>query len=201
MKQLWSQLEGQTVERKYVLGKLLGTGGFGGLFLAEHVVSGQVLRKVALKLMPSAADDGADLGELLGATAVRHQHLLSCHDAGQTVVGGLRVLYLVMELAEGNLAEQLARGPASEPEARRLAHHLSSALAYLHTQGQVHRDVKPANVLRIGQDWKLSDFGLLRAIDAGQTNRTQNVSARSATCHRKRTTASCLRLGTCGRSA
>ena len=162
MKQLWSQLEGQTVEQRYVLRKLLGTGGFGGVFLAEHVVGGQVLRKVAVKLMPGSADGRADLSELLGATAFRHQHLVSCHDAGQTVVGGLRLLYLVMELAEGTLAEQFARGPVSEPESRTLAHHLSSALAYLHAQGQVHRDVNPANVLRIGEDWKsliLACFG------------------------------------------
>ena len=174
LEQLWRQFEGQTVEQKYVLEKLLGAGGFGGVFLAAHVVGGHVLRKVAVKLMP-AGNAGEELSELLGATAVRHPHLLFCQDAGQTVVGSLRVLYLVTELADKTLADQLRKHPLSTPEVQTLARHLSSALAYLHGQRRVHRDVKPANVLRVGEDWKLSDFGLLRAIDKEHTHRTENI--------------------------
>jgi len=47
-------------------------------------------------------------------------------------------------------------------EVREVAEHMASALAYLCERGAVHRDVKPANILRVGSVWKLGDFGLVR---------------------------------------
>lgn len=47
-------------------------------------------------------------------------------------------------------------------EVREVVEHVASALAYLADRGAVHRDVKPANILRVGSVWKLGDFGLVR---------------------------------------
>jgi hypothetical protein len=48
---LWSQFEGQSIENTYRLNRLIGVGGFAGVFEADHVVEGRTLRRVAVKLI------------------------------------------------------------------------------------------------------------------------------------------------------
>jgi hypothetical protein len=50
---LWSQFEGQSIENSFRLTQLIGVGGFGGVFLADHVVEGRFVRRVAVKLIES----------------------------------------------------------------------------------------------------------------------------------------------------
>ena len=71
-----------------------------------------------------------------------------------------------MELAEESLAERLQRCALRGDEARVLAEQLTGALAYLQerTPPLVHQDVKPANILRVGERWKLADFGVAREL-------------------------------------
>lgn len=75
--------------------------------------------------------------------------------------------YLVMELVDGpSLATQLATELLAIPDTARLAVRLAGALAYVHEQGIIHRDVKPANVLldkRSPALAKLTDFGIARS--------------------------------------
>jgi serine/threonine-protein kinase len=62
-------------------------------------------------------------------------------------------------------------------QVREMAEHVASALAYLCERGAVHRDVKPANILRVGNVWKLGDFGLVRGFAGTSTK----ASARKGT--------------------
>ncbi|NYZ17899.1 serine/threonine protein kinase [Azospirillum sp. RWY-5-1] len=157
----------------YVLGDRLGHGYFGAVYAAEVVVGGEVIAKpVAVKVLnPALLDPGDPLRELRNAMHLRHPHLIAVEGhPGETVVTAHgvtgSVFWFVMERAEGTLAARLERGPLTEVEIDALIRQVGGALAWLHREGWVHRDVKPGNILRVGDVWKLGDLGLARmAVD------------------------------------
>jgi hypothetical protein len=82
---LWKQFEGRYLENTYRLTRILGVGGFGGVFLADHVVENRFIRHVAVKLIPSDPDQmQLQLNELVSATTLQHPHLLQCFHAGRS---------------------------------------------------------------------------------------------------------------------
>jgi len=175
---LWQQFEGVTIENKYRLERFIAAGGFGGVFVAAHVVSGRLLTRRALKLiLPDETFMQAQLEELVQATRLSHPNLLGCLDAGKCVLRNIELLYLVMDLAESNLAGRLEQGVLTPDEALELARQIASALEYLRSRPEhlVHRDLKPANILRVGDVWKLSDFGLVRALGTVTAARTSTL--------------------------
>jgi serine/threonine protein kinase len=92
-----------------------------------------------------------------------HPGLVQLYESG---VNG-DMAYLVMEFVDGPSLDQLLRqGPLTTAETASLGSSLADALAYAHSQGVVHRDVKPANVL-LGADGlaRLTDFGIARLVD------------------------------------
>src|SRR5229473_449040 len=107
---LWSQFEGQSVENTYRLNRLIGVGGFAGVFEADHVVEGRMLRRVAVKLIVADPESmQRQLDELVAATMLHHPHLLGCFHASSSVIGRSKLLYLVMEMAQDTLLSRLAR--------------------------------------------------------------------------------------------
>ena len=174
-KSWWQQFEGQTIDNTYRMVRLLGTGGFGGVFLSDHVVEGTLVRHVAVKLVVADADQmQRQLAELVTATTLRHPSLLSCFHAGSTTFANMRLLYLVMELADEGLETRLEKGVLRTSEVLELTRNLVQGLAYLHERRIVHRDVKPANVLKVEGAWKLSDFGTVRQ-SSDTTSRTNMI--------------------------
>jgi serine/threonine protein kinase len=173
---LWSQFEGQPVDNTYRLNRLIGVGGFAGVFEADHVVEGRTLRRVAVKLILADPESmQRQLDELVAATMLQHPHVLRCFHAGSAIVGRSKLLYLVMEIAEDSLQSRLAKGVLPLPEAAEMTEQVASALAHLHRQNLVHRDVKAANVLLVGGQWKLSDFGTVRQSAGTATSHTMGV--------------------------
>jgi len=69
------------------------------------------------------------------------------------------------EYIPATLVGRLTAGPVSNDDCVRWSRQLLSALACLHREGLVHRDVKPSNCLFIGGELKLADFGLLAQVD------------------------------------
>lgn len=180
---VWRMCEGQVVDGKYHLRRLLGIGSYGGVFLADEVVADRLIRHVAVKLIePSDTDAEGQMRELIAATNLDHPHLLRCYAPGQCPINGLPLLYLVTELAQDTLENRLAAGPLTVEEAREVAQSVASALVYLHTQSSplAHRDVKPGNIMCAGSSWKLGDFGLLRATDTETTRKTGNLVGTAA---------------------
>ena len=102
-----------------------------------------------------------------------HPSLVTVYDAGDA--DGQP--YLVMQLIEGDtLADELRRGPIGPERTARYGAALADALAYVHAQGFVHRDVKPANVLIAGDGRvHLADFGIARLVDSAHVTRTGDV--------------------------
>lgn len=172
---LYKMLEGQVIENKYHLKRLLGAGGFGGVFLADEVVRDNVLRQLAIKIIPDSPDnDNKQLVELIEATRLDHPNLIRSHTAGEWQFNNMDLLYLVMEKADYSLQDKLDQEKLSITEIQQLVREVASGLVYLHRQNKVHRDLKPGNVLWSNGCWKLSDFGLVRNLGTQSYAQTSN---------------------------
>jgi serine/threonine protein kinase len=166
------RLEGRTLGSYRVL-SLLGQGGMGSVYLAEHAVIG---RKAALKVLhPEIAADPEAVSrfftEARAVNDIRHPNIIEVTDFGQ-----FESLYcIVMEYLEGEtLAARLARpGTLDEASVVRIMKQCTSALGAAHDRGLVHRDIKPENIfLRAHPDYpdfvKVLDFGIAKLLgDAG----------------------------------
>ncbi len=177
---LWRMLESENIDAKYYLQKLLGSGSYGGVFLADEVVGDHFIRQVAVKLITPDADQQnrtKQLQELIAAVSLEHPNLVRCFVPGQCTIKGCDFLYLVMELAQGTLQQHIDKTQTlSVAEVEEIVKAIASALVYLHGERnpRVHRDLKPGNILRVGSCWKLSDFGLLRSMNSQKSERTNS---------------------------
>lgn len=158
------------VNGRYRLVGLLGRGGTAEVWRAED---DQLGRHVALKLVTVPTDEGAArAGEEARLLArLNHPSLVPVYDAGIDERGRP---WVVMELVEGEtLSDTIRRGPVGSLRCAQIGRSVAEALAYVHAQGLVHRDVKPGNVL-IGDDGRvrLTDFGIARLVDAARVTST-----------------------------
>ena len=161
-------LVGRVVGDRYGVTKLLGMGGMGEVFEAEHLALG---RLVAIKVVRGdlAGDraTGARLRhEARVAAAVDHPNVCEVFDVGRLEDGSP---FVVMERLHGRtLADRLrAEGMLPWPELRDIATQVLSALTAAHEKGIVHCDLKPENVF-LGQRTgiapvaKVLDFGIAK---------------------------------------
>jgi serine/threonine protein kinase len=137
----------------------LGSGGMGEVFLAFDAAG----RAVALKTLPPGAGEEARTrlrreADLLAG--VRSPHVARC--LGVDVASA--VPWIAMDYVPGPTLHEAAK-PLPDPVLRLLATGLAEALAALHAQGIVHRDVKPANVILTHQGPVLVDLGIARTQD------------------------------------
>ena len=146
----------------YELIRQIGRGGMGVVYLAEQL---RMKRPVALKLLirRDMSQRFIDRFKREGrATAqIRHQNLVAAFDVGQA--DGWH--YFAMEYVDGPTVSRMVKenGPFSEPEGIRLVHQVAEALDCAHSNGIIHRDIKPGNIMisKRGQA-KLCDLGLAR---------------------------------------
>lgn len=94
-------------------------------------------------------------------------------------------LYLAMEFIKYGDLQQYIDGiaPFSEPISAGIAKQVAQALKYMHSQGFIHRDIKPQNILVVSKEkptWrvKVSDFGIARDVEAGDSFFTHYIGTR-----------------------
>lgn len=146
----------------YLVEKRLGQGGMATIFLAVQPSTG---RRVAIKTLPKASLNDAKAvarfeREAKVLASLQHPHILPLIDYGES--GEYKYL-VVPFLSHGDLEDRLNRqlGPMDPSEARRILSQLGEALDHAHSQGVIHRDLKPGNVLLDAQgNAMLADFGI-----------------------------------------
>ncbi len=161
---------------RYRTVELLGTGGAASVYRA---LDENLNREVAVKRFhPGASDDDEERRqqtETLLLATLNHPGLVTLLDAGtHKEENGRTSTYLVMELVDGpDLRNTLKSGPLTPSGTASLGADLADALNYVHSNGVIHRDVKPANILLYPQAEndtrlypKLTDFGIARMAEA-----------------------------------
>ena len=181
-------LVNQTIGNYRVL-RLLGEGGMGVVYLAQHPVIG---RKVAIKLLHAALARDPDIvsrffNEARAIHMIAHENIVEILDFGQTADGQP---YFIMEHLEGeSLSEAVSRGPMPIDQVEAIGVQMCRALGAAHAKGIVHRDLKPHNVQlctktdESGVDGalqvKILDFGVAKILatpDGAQTVKTRTGS-------------------------
>ena len=159
---------GDLVEGRYRILKLLGEGGMGAVYLAEHTL---IQRRVAIKILhPRLATDAhvveCFMNEARAAGMLGHPNIVDSTDMGFTQD---HVPYIVFEYIEGTLlTDEIYRvGGLPLRRAIRIAEQIAGALRAAHDAGIVHRDLKSDNILLTDKDdesdhVKVLDFGVSR---------------------------------------
>jgi len=150
----------------YQLGSVLGRGSMGEVYEASGPAG-----PVAIKLLSQTSLGNANhvmrfFRELRTAAAIEAPNVVKVLEIGEHPVP-----YLVMERLEGRTLSDLLRSRRPMPSADvvELIRQVGAGIAAAAAVGVVHRDLKPQNVFRHGELWKVLDFGVARAGDHGDT--------------------------------
>jgi eukaryotic-like serine/threonine-protein kinase len=148
---------------KYRILSPLGSGGFGTVYLAEDT---WIDKKVALKV--AHRQQGLDFGQLLREprllASLNHPNIVSVLTAEKED----GIFFIVMEYVPGETLESIVArdGALDVPRALDYICQICNALDHAHTQGVIHRDLRPGNVLVTDQDLlKVADFGTSRFLE------------------------------------
>lgn len=147
------------------MGKELGSGAFGVVYLGQDEAHGTVAVK-KLTRDTSWPDDvwdtwkAAYLAEAKNLSKATHEHVVQVHhivtsDDGETV-------YICMAYCSGgSLQTAFEKGPLPLPQVRKVGTDVLHGLGALHARGMLHRDIKPANILLDAKKVLIGDFGLV----------------------------------------
>jgi serine/threonine protein kinase len=172
---------GPLVLDRYRLIRRLGAGGFGTVWRASDE---RLERDVAVKIVARTHVNGGRFErEARAAARLSHPGIVTLYEAGTDDEGA----YLVSELVDGETLDTLLeQGRLSDRDVVEIGIALCDALGHAHTNGIVHRDVKPSNVLipdrptAANTAVKLTDFGVARVIGGDSLTRTGDVVGTAA---------------------
>jgi eukaryotic-like serine/threonine-protein kinase len=168
------QWEGQIVDGIFPLRQYLGGSDHSAVFLTEY--SEGEPQKAAIKLFPAnAATAEAQISRWESASQLSHPNLLRLFRGGRCRIDGNDLLYLVMEFAEEDLSQILPQRPLTTEETRDMLCPVLDALEYLHGKAFVHGDLKPANILAMGDHLKLSSDAISRIGEAQSSTKRAGV--------------------------
>src|SRR5579872_2027977 len=148
----------------YEIVSALGAGGMGEVYRAHDT---RLRRDIAIKVLPGAIGGGAwerFEREARAASSLNHPHICAVFDIGEEAGRP----FLVMELLEGQtLRETIGKQSMEVKKAVSFGAQIAEALETAHSRGIIHRDIKSANIMVIGQGHiKVLDFGLAKYVVA-----------------------------------
>lgn len=161
-------LEGRVIAERYRVEKLLGEGGMGAVYRAEHIHMHKI---VALKVLHAEMSNVPEVvarfeREAVAAGRIAHPNVAAATDFGRLEDGSF---FLVLEYAAGQDLRGLLNATGALPPDRcvHIARQVAEALGAAHALTIVHRDLKPDNVMLIDRDGdpdfvKVLDFGIAK---------------------------------------
>ncbi len=168
-------LIGTVLAGRYRIEQLLGSGGMGAVYRAEHV---HMRKAVAVKVLHREMMAFPEVvarfeREAVAAGRIDHPHVVSASDFGQLEDGSS---YLALEFVEGKSLAKIVdtEGALAPDRALRITRQIAEALQAAHGVGIVHRDLKPENVMLVVKDTdpdfvKVLDFGIAKVKVEGNT--------------------------------
>jgi serine/threonine-protein kinase len=158
-----------TLGDAYTLERELGGGGMSRVFVAEDNTLG---RKIVVKMLPAEMAAGVSVErfkrEIQVVARLQHPHIVPVLSAGQ--IDGLPFYTMPFVKGESLRARLTRSSDVSVNEAVHLLRDVAAALAYAHSEGVVHRDIKPDNVIVSGGVAVVADFGVSKAVDVAATD-------------------------------
>jgi serine/threonine-protein kinase len=161
---------GTTLDGRYRVVSLLGEGGMGKVYLAEHVA---LEKRMAIKVLHEEYSSQEDLmrrfqQEAIAASRIGQENIVNITDFGRTPKGAL---FFVMEALDGESLASVIHRQGALPDVRTLPilEQICRALASSHARGIIHRDLKPENVMLLQREdrpdfVKVLDFGISKVI-------------------------------------
>src|SRR5258708_24494978 len=163
----WETWEGQVVNGVFPLREYLGGGEQSAVFLTEDALREN--QKAAIQLVLADSENvELQLSRWHLATELSHPHLLGLFSMGRCQLDGMELIYVVMEYAEENLSQVLVERPLTSEEARDMLETVLDTVAFVHTKGFVHGHIKPANIMAVNNQLKISTDGLCRIGEPGE---------------------------------
>jgi serine/threonine protein kinase len=169
------RLIGKVIADRFRIVELIGEGGMGAVYLAEHLT---LHKQVALKVVHAEHAKNPELAarfsrEAMATSRIEHPNVISAIDYGTLPDG---TAYLAVQLVRGPTLTRVlvAEGPMRWARAASIGAQIADALCAAHGHGIVHRDLKPDNVLLQylddgGELVKVLDFGVAKFSNAAST--------------------------------
>ena len=151
---IWSGWQSTVINGLYPLQRFLSGSDRSAVFLTER--TGEVRSNAAVKIIPVEQVTLSQLSHWRVATGLSHPHLIQLYDAGLCHFGGRQFLFVVMEYAEQTLSQVLAQRALTPDEVREMLPPTLEALTFLHAKGLVQGQLKPSNILVVGDQLKLA---------------------------------------------
>jgi TonB family protein len=155
----WIHWQGRTINQRFELGEYLGGSEDAAVFLTN--LDSTHPQKAAIKLI-GLDTQKAKLQLSLWASVKKlsHPNLIRLFETGEYSAGEDHGLYVLMEYAEESLSTILPSRPLTAAETNEMLKPMLDALAYIHGQGFVHGHIKPANIMAVGEQLKISSDGI-----------------------------------------
>jgi len=158
---------GTTLGDRYRIDALIGEGGMGRVYSAEHVL---MRKRLAIKVLHRELTTMAEVvarfeREAMAAANIDHPNVAAATDFGKLPDGAV---FLVLEYVQGkSLRDEIAGGPIAAERALHITRQIASGLASAHALDIVHRDLKPENVMLVEKGGdpdfvKVLDFGIAK---------------------------------------